>query len=81
MRLGGAKTAIGPSMRMRPRSGECTAVEARKTKARAAVKAVLGDMLRMAATRTKVAMVEVERMGRVPTRTGPRCAPSACHPC
>ena len=35
-----------------------------KTKARAGVKAVLGDVARMAATSTKVAVVEVERMGR-----------------
>ena len=39
-------------------------VEAGKTKARAGVKAVLGDVARMAATSTKVAVVEVERMGR-----------------
>ena len=64
MRLGGAKTAIGASMRMRLRSGECTAVEAGKTKARAGVKAVLGDVARMAATSTKVAVVEVEEMSR-----------------
>ena len=51
-------------MKMQPRSGECTAVEAGKTKARAAVKAVLGDVVRRAATRTKVAVDEVERMGK-----------------
>ena len=39
-------------------------VEAGKTKARAAVKAVLGDVDRMAATRTKVAVDRVERTGR-----------------
>ena len=55
---------IGPSMKMQPRSGECTAVEAGETKARAAVKAVLGDVVRMAATRTKVAVDEVEKTGR-----------------
>ena len=64
MRLGGAKTAIGPSMKMQPRSGDCTAVEAGKTKARAAVKAVLGDVVRIAAPRTKVAVDEVESTGK-----------------
>ena len=40
------------------------AVEAGKTKARAAVKAALGDVARMVATRTKVAVDEVERIGK-----------------
>ena len=39
-------------------------VGAGKTKARAAVKALLGDVVRMAATRTKVAVDEVEHMGK-----------------
>ena len=52
------------SMKMQPRSGECTAVEAGKTKARAAVKAALGNVVRMAAIRTKVAVDEVERTGK-----------------
>ena len=51
-------------MKMPPRSRECTAVVASKTKASAAVKAVLGDAVRLAATRTKDAPDEVERMGR-----------------
>ena len=60
MRWGGVKTAIGPSMKMEPWSGECTALEDGKTRARAAVKAALADVVRMAAIRTKMAVDEVE---------------------